>query len=1069
MANIPGIDGFIQPGVHARDRVTSSGVSIPGGTRIVCVMGEGLREETIVSQAVGSGADGVKACSPTGSGDGRYFRLQNYPVVAGRTELYLNNSLLYGMEEAIDEDDFDGAFDYRIDIETGCIELQKASIGDQDGKKYSASSINDGNGVVVDGTCGDLDLISVVDASAPAERWTVRAVGVIRDSNGDPIPGRTTFTATGAVSGQLRNSGGSPYLFTDAYVTGTSGAVSGNLDPCTDGFIVASDGAFENGSAVLKDGDATADTTDQFSFLGDLITQGQVLPGDFLCIDGYIGIEIEDLEYDTSTDTTTLTLVTDSLDIGISDVNWEIRATNLFIDNEGVAHNAETGVPASAGNFTSSSIGKILMLCSGDVMGKYRITAVTSSRRVRVVSFDDADVGFPELQDDNSDGLAITGLTYHVLETNEVLLFGIQPGTVPFNVGDKFFIDVNSRVLSKNDSLEAKYISVADLNDPEFFTSAQDLYKKHGIPSLRAQLSLGAQMAFENGAPAILAVQCKPPLPRRTSVTLLEEETSTGTGGFRACGGSADDCEVDDLKFIIPRPNTGLLPGRPDGDTQVNIFVVRDSEETQIFPNKVIFYNSQLESEVGQNDFITSTDTAFSYTIINTDTKVDGTGDDGEVSATDGTFSTLQYDFDAADVGKIIVVQSLEDASGNVYTTVDAISTFLFGNTTTGAELIIQSITDDSTAVVTGNDDDETVLDSDGVEIQFFIKDETDTTNVKAALLLHKDLVDSGALQEGDGIRISYIDEIDIDFYDSNWFEALEILERENCQIIVPLPEQNRSGILRAVINHCNTMSSITIQKERLVFFGAQAGVTAAALIGTEEVAVEDIGILEGIQGDDASEVLDANIEDLVNYKLSDNYDEKRLLYFYPDQIIRNVSGTNTNINGYFIATAAAGWFSGTQNLAIPLTNKVLTGFSIDRSKKHRPITLNLLGSVGVSVLQPVIGGGLVLSGRTTSQSGFIEDEEPSIIFIRDRVKQILRDSVKAFIGGVANENTMGVISSRVNSIMSSLVSKGLISSYGNIKVERDKIVLTQFNIYARYSPNYPLNFIFIDLEVNAG
>lgn len=1066
MANIPGINGFVQPGTFARDRVISRGVSIPGGTRIVCVMGEGLREEVIIDQARGSGLDGDAACSPTGSGDGRYFSIQNAPVVPGRTELYLNGTLLYGIEDEVDETSFDGKFEFRIDPDTGCIELQKASIGDQDGDKFSASSLNTGNGVIVDGTCGNFDLISVVDSSAPDERWTVRTIGVIRDSNGDPIPGKTTFTLSGAVSGQLRDEFGSPYLFTDSYYTGSAGAVSGNADACADGFAVASSDDFSLGDAVMKVGDATTDTTDQFIFDGDLITQGQALIGDELCVDGYVGIEIEDIEYDSTLDKTTLTLVSDSLDSTVVNTPWEIRATDLFIDDPTVLHNGVTGAPGTEGSFTSADVGKVLMICGGSSTGRYTVTEVTSSRRLRVVSFEDDTVSFPTLSDDNSDGLAELGLTFHMLQTNGVLLFGIQYGTVPFEVGDKFYIDVNSKVLAANDQLVARYIAVADINDPELFLSAQELYKKHGSPNLTNHLSLGSQLAYENGAPAVLSVQTKPPLPRRTITTLLEEETTSGEGGFSACGGTGTDCEVDDLFFIIPRPLEGLITGRPDGDTQVNIFVVRDKVETQIFPNKVSFYNSQLETAVGQNQFISSSDTSFSYTIVNTDTKVDGEGDDGVITAVDGSFSTLKYDFDADDVGKIIVVQSMEDSDGIKYTQADDISTELFASTAPGVELVITGITDDSTATVVANDVGNTVLVGDGQEVQFFIKDEADTTNVSAALLLHRDLVSSGTMQEGDGIKISYIDEVDSDFYDANWFEAYEALEREDCQMVVPLPAQNRSGIFRAAINHVNTMSSITIQKERIALIGAQKGVTAEALTGLEEVAVEDIGVLEGIQGDEPEEVLDGNTEDLVNYKLTDNYDEKRLMYFYPDEIVREVQGTNQLIDGYYLSAAAGGWFSANQNIALPLTNKVLSGFSILRDKKHRPFTLNALGAEGVTVLQPVVGGGLVLAGRTTSQSGFVEDEEPSIIFIRDRVKQVLRDSLKPFIGTVENPNTQGVLSSRVASLMSALVSQNLITNFDSIRVERDKVEPRQWNVYVRFQPAYPINWIFIDIEV---
>ena len=75
MANIPGISGYVQPGVFARDRVSSRGVSLPGGLRIACVMGEGLREETITASARGGGLDRLQSVSPTGSGDGRFFKL----------------------------------------------------------------------------------------------------------------------------------------------------------------------------------------------------------------------------------------------------------------------------------------------------------------------------------------------------------------------------------------------------------------------------------------------------------------------------------------------------------------------------------------------------------------------------------------------------------------------------------------------------------------------------------------------------------------------------------------------------------------------------------------------------------------------------------------------------------------------------------------------------------------------------------------------------------------------------------------------------------------------------------
>lgn len=1102
MANIPGISGFIQPGAFARDRVVTRGVSIPGGLRIVCVMGEGRSEETVVQSAVGGGEDGSSDCSPTGSGDGRFFKLQSAPVVSGRTELRLNGTLLFGIEDNIDANGFDSAFDFRLDPETGCLELQGASIGDQDGNGYSASSMNIGTGTIIEETCDPYSTLGVLDETAPAERWTVRCVSVVRDANGDPIPGMATFTATGSVSGLIYDDSGSVITFHSSYYTSGSGATSGSADECIDGFILMastesytdSNGVTQtrDGRADLKDGDETPHTTDSFIITGDLVSHGQVLAGDTLCVDGYVGIEIEALEYDSGADETTLTLVTDGLGPGDIETwtadleTWDIRATNLLMDDPSVSHDQTTGLPDSDGSFTSADVGKTVMLCPGTNFagGRYTVSAVTSTRRLRVHELDDENEGFPDMETTGGtglsgvNGLSDEGLTFHMLENNGIILLGMQEGSVAFEVGDKFYVDVNSRALASGDSLEANYIYEGDLNDPQFFTEAIDLFNKHGVPSEDNTLALGSQMAMENGAPGILAIQCKPPVPRRTTVTLLEEKDSLGVGGFSSCYSvgteSGDACEVDDLRFVIPRPITGLRNGMPDPDSRVNIFFVRDGEDIQLFPNKVAFYNSQLESDIQQGNWIDSSDNAFSYTIVNTGVDIVGNGDQGEIDedTTGVYFTTSEFDFDGAHVGHVIVVTSLEDSAESwdtrsATTAEDEIATEL-GLLNNGVELIITAIADDSKVYVADNNDGEDLsglLSSSYEDVQYFIKDLESSTQ-DGALLLHKDLVTSGALKEGDGIKISYIDENDADYFDTNWFNALEALEAADAQIMVPLPSQAISSIFRATVNHCENMSSVANRKERVAFIGAQKGVTSAALIGTEEVAVEDIGIIEGIQGDDPEEVLNGNVEDLVNFKLSDNYTSNRCVFFFPDEIVRNVSGTNIALHGFYMAAAAAGYLSARQNVAIPLTHKSLSGFSLTRDKVFRQVTLNSLGNVGATVVEPVTGGGKVLAGRTTSNSGYVEDEEISIIFIRDMVKQVLRGSLKGYIGGVQSADTNNLVSARVNSIMSGLVTQGLITSYQNIRVEQDKVDPRQINVYLQFAPAYPINYIFIDIEV---
>ena len=1081
MANIPGISGYVQPGTFARDRVVTRGVSIPGGLRITCIMGEGLKEEVVIDSAFGNGQDGSTSCSPTGNGDSKYFQLAESPVVVGRTRVYLNGTELYGTEGLVDGSSFSSKFDFKLDPDSGCIELQGASIGDQNGKNYSANSSNVGNGSIVDGNCGDYELISLADPNALAERWTIRCVSVIRDSLGNPIPGLSTFTVSGSVSGQIKDSSGSPILFhgtNPALFNRAGGAVPGTADMCTDSYVVADDTVYGLGSADIDVDDASLGTTDRFQVNADLVSPGQVLIGDHLCItaDGYNpadGIKIKSLSY--SLGITTVTLETDILDSSLSNVSWSIRASDIFIDDVTVAHDS-SGAPATAGYFSSREIGKVVLLCNGPAPGYYVIKSVTSSRRVRVHLLGDSATGYPEMVSGLVPGIADGGdnVTFSILETNGILIFGIREGlatnvsgaNIPFAVGDRFFLDVKSRILKSGDKLEAKYIPELTVNDPEYYVSANDLFAKHGTPSLTNTLSLGALMAFENGAPGILAIQCKPAVPRRSSATLFSEKVN-GKGGFPACGGVYTNCQVDDLSFIIPVPASGLGSGAPDSATGVNFFVTRRGVENQIFPNKVDFYNSQLESETAQNTFISSPQYSYSYTVVNTDVKITGQGISGTLVGSTGYFTSLDVDFDGADVGKTIVVQSLvEDDGTTADTTKNEIGTYLFGSGTT-VELEIIAIINDNTVEVQSVAPLESFQSTaSATDIVFFIKDESDTTNVAAKILLHRDLVASKTLMPGDGLRISYIDEKDATFFDTNWFEAFERLEAAECQIVVPLPTQNISGIFRAAVSHCETMSTIANQKERMTLIGAQRGLTAAALLGQTEVAIDDIGVLEGIQGDDAAEILDGNTEDLANYKLSDNFNSNRAVYFYPDQIIRNVSGVNNYVNGFYMAAAAGGYLSATQNVAVPLTFKELTGFSIGRDRIFRKQILDQLGGEGATVVQPITGGGKVLAGRTTSHSGFVEDEEISIVFIRDRVKKVLRDSMMSFVGTVEDANTQGVMTSKVKTIMSGLVSQGLITDFKSIRVEKDKVDPRQWNIYLKFTPAYPINYIFIDLEI---
>jgi len=846
MPNIPGILGYIQPQVVSRVRTKTRAVSIPGGLRVLSIQGEGLKEETIVESAQGGGADGFNPDFTTASDSyGRYFKTSYYPLVENRSELYLNGSQLRLLEDTIDSESFSTAYDARIDPDTGEIEMQSATLVDQGGQYYLEPSTNSGDGY--------LSGITLEDENAPAETWTIRCVDTLKDSYSAPIRGQATFTASGAVSGQILDEYGQPYL-------------------------------------------------------------------------------------------------------------WR---------SDGVANNNT------------------------------------------ILSFS---------------------------------IYNISPAAV-FQVGDRFSIEVSSGVLQSRDQLIAKYIATADLNDAENFTDPQKLFAKHGPPSTTNTLSLGAQMAFENGATEVLAIQAKPPIPRRTSeIVLPVYNTRNGRGG------ASGNATAEDLIFAI------TAPGKPDTDSSVHFFVINtDGTETQIFPNKVSFYDTDITTAFSNyettgsdtllmSDFMDPTQSGYmySYTVVS-DLEIEQSANDGYVGYISGGGLSARFYSLSANFTSLAVGKQLD-----------------FHNTTTNnlGRYTITSVVDTYTVVIERGSS--TFEEESNIEWQL-IPAQSTSSPTSQRILLTNDL----ALGIRKGLRVDYIDYKDADFFDANWAEVLDVLETQDAQILVPLPTQTFSAIQQAFRVHVERMSSTYYKKERLLFTGAMTGLTTANVLGTSMAAVEDIGVLEGIQGDDVEEVLDGNIEDLADYGVADNFgDSFRVVYFYPDSIVKVINGTRTTLPGYYMAAAAGGWEAGEPNIAMPLTYKVLVGFTILNDKIYKPDTLNQLGNAGITVVQPVTGGGRVQHGKTTTQSGYAEEEEISIVFIRDHIARTMRQSFSAFIGQPEDVSLIPSLTARALGLLTAFSSQNLITAYRNLSISRDEVEPRQWNVVVEIQPNYPTNWIFVDISV---
>ena len=854
MANIPGIPGYVDLGAYSRVQTIPGSVSVPGGARQLCIMGEGRREELIVSSAIGSGEDGEAADFSTEDPDGRHFQLSLYPIISNRLDLYLNGSLLTGTEdEVINSGAFTPGIDYRLNITTGRIELKNASLVDQSGTGAGVYW-RTVTGITNTGSTNPTD-IELLDDSAPEERWTLRCIDVQEDGYGNRMPGTAIFSVTGSVTGAVRSEvTGQPILWrSDGAPSTTAGAR-----------------LVENSNRL-----AITDTTFDLPALTIYEHYSLVVVTDAGSQNGtYIAYEVDLDGFDASTEQSILLRNTDG----------------------------------TTPTFTADA-----------------------------------------------------SVSVEIITANSILAFVMDDtgvGDTVFAVGDRFVIEVESGVLQARDQLSAKYIATIDVEDPEYFVSAEKLYTKHGYPESGNTIAIGAQLAFANQAPGLWAIQCKPPLPRRTTETVLAADDLTTSATEGASGNSA----LSDLMFEIE------FPGQPDGDTEVLIFVVdTDGTETQIFPKKWAFYDSALDSNAAKREW---------------------TG----VTVGAGT-QTNSY----------TVVNEEEDLGNN------------------------------------------------------FTRD-------VAYLMITKDL----ALDEGQGLKIIYIDEKDANYFDAYWSSALENLETVDLYMIAPLPQLAYNSVFRSVLAHVESMSSTLNRHERIMLFGAIPDVTIDALMGRELVAVEDIGVIEGVQGDDVEEVLNGDIEDLQDYSMETNWGNSyRAVYFYPDEIVVPIAGQNTLMEGFYLSCAGGGWLAAQGSVALPLSRKTLAGFTITRDNLPTQSQINDLGSVGVTLVTPVLGGGKVRHGQTTTSSGTPEEEEISIVSIRDYIAKVTRQVLEnRFVGTVENPTTAAAINNITTLTLSSFLTQGLITQFTGVNVSRDDVEPRQWNVSFAIQPAYPVNWIFIDISV---
>jgi hypothetical protein len=174
----------------------------------------------------------------------------------------------------------------------------------------------------------------------------------------------------------------------------------------------------------------------------------------------------------------------------------------------------------------------------------------------------------------------------------------------------------------------------------------------------------------------------------------------------------------------------------------------------------------------------------------------------------------------------------------------------------------------------------------------------------------------------------------------------------------------------------------------------------------------------------------------------------------------------NIFVDGFFIAAAAAGYFSGSTQIQEPLTNKRLSGFSILRNKLYSPLVVENIVNSGITLLTPVQGGGNVVWGKTTVSSFEPTEEEISIVFIRDRISKSMRLAFSPYIGRAETPTMKATLFAVGQALMQTFIQQKLITTYAGLTVTRDSVEPRQWNVTVSVQPIMPVNWIWISISV---
>jgi len=199
-------------------------------------------------------------------------------------------------------------------------------------------------------------------------------------------------------------------------------------------------------------------------------------------------------------------------------------------------------------------------------------------------------------------------------------------------------------------------------------------------------------------------------------------------------------------------------------------------------------------------------------------------------------------------------------------------------------------------------------------------------------------------------------------------------------------------------------------------------------------------------------------------------FSNQRVSVVYPTVIQLQTSSVtpNVNVGGYYAAAGMAGLFNSLPGPQNPLTHQILQGFYTIPNPYKANDLLSAQGSGVVCFSQRTNGDIYCRHALTTNMSNYLT-QEISIIAAEDALFKAIRKSLvdANIIGTAFSSNTPNIITSLIQSTLSSAVNNNLIQAFSGIQYQIAPNNPTQVNVTFQYAPTFPLNYINVTFNID--